>query len=319
MAGSAKPAAEDVFNNPRVKMLAYDHCSGNDRKYNEWYTATGGLHSCNNNFGIGDWFAKVVADSLTQDTLALIPCAIPGVDIDFFRKNIVSTRRNEFRIPPDNQWEGAYPWILERLKKAQEKGVIKGVLLHQGESDWTAEARSAWPGKVSGILKNLQTDLNFGDVPFLIGELRGDAQACCGAHNATVATTAKAIPNGHVIESDGLAVVGDAYHFDVAGMREFGKRFGAAYLKAIEGTTALVPQVPVGLPQGWRVRAGTKFRILEFDHPQDWIQLLDLQGRILAKGNGSHLPLQNTEKFGLLYFRSQVGSTRTQGVLFDLR
>jgi hypothetical protein len=143
MAGSAAPGPGEAFDNPRVKALAYNNCSG--RTYNEWYTATGALH-CGSGVGIGDWFAKVVADSLSQDTLALVPCAIAGVDIDFFRKGVVSTRRDEFRIPPDNRDSSAYDFMVRRLGKALEKGVMAGILLHQGESDWTAELRRAWPG-----------------------------------------------------------------------------------------------------------------------------------------------------------------------------
>jgi hypothetical protein len=41
MSGGATPGPDDVFNNARVKVLAYNNCSG--RTYNEWYTATGAL------------------------------------------------------------------------------------------------------------------------------------------------------------------------------------------------------------------------------------------------------------------------------------
>jgi hypothetical protein len=252
MSGGATPGAEDVFNNPRVKVLAYNNCSG--KTYNQWYTATGALH-CANGFGIGDWFGKIVADTLSQDTLALIPCAIAGVDIDFFRKGVTSTRRKEFTIPPDNHWEGAYPWMIERLTLALQKGEMAGILLHQGESDWTAEAQKAWPGKVAGIIKDLKADLKFGDVPLMIGELRADGAACCKGNNTYIAQAAKDIPNAHVVSSANLGVNNDAYHFNPAGLREFGKRYAAAYLPAWKTTDIFrvqphslrVPQSPIDL------------------------------------------------------------------------
>ena len=51
MTGGQPNGPDDVFNNPRVKVLAYNNCAG--RTYNEWYMATGSLH-CTAGFGIGD-------------------------------------------------------------------------------------------------------------------------------------------------------------------------------------------------------------------------------------------------------------------------
>jgi Carbohydrate esterase, sialic acid-specific acetylesterase len=312
MAGSGAIPSGETFNNPRVKMLAYNTCNG--KTYNEWYTATGGLH-CGTGVGIGDWFAKVVADSLTQDTLALIPCAIAGVDIDFFRKGIVSTRRGEFRIPPDNADSTAYDYMVRRLKKAQEKGVVAGILLHQGESDWTAELRNAWQGKVTGIISDLKKDLSFGDVPVLIGELRADAAACCKPHNTVIAATAKAIPNGSVVSSANLPAAGDAYHFTAAGQMEFGKRYAAAYLKA-PGLTA-IDSPRKNFPSSWRWRQATDARTLEFTTAQDRIRVRDSRGRLLAEGSGRTLRLPGTKGHGLLFFQAQIGEMQTFGSWVD--
>jgi len=311
MTGGATPGADDVFNNPRVKVLAYNNCSG--RTYNEWYTATGSLH-CSNGFGIGDWFGKIVADSMKQDTLALIPCAIAGVDIDFFRKDVISTRRKEFSIPPDNHWDGAYPWMLERLRKAQEKGVISGILLHQGEADWTAAAQKAWPGKVAEIITDLKKDLAFGDVPLMIGELRADGAACCGGNNAYVAQAAKDIPNGHAISSSGLGVNNDPYHFNAAGLREFGKRYAAAYLAATPATTGLAAR-PAASPETWHLRAGAGGPALEFEAPQDRILVRNSQGRLIASGSGRALRLPASHQHGLLFFRAMAGKALSSGTL----
>jgi hypothetical protein len=92
------------------------------------------------------------------------------VPIDFFQKDVVSRRRKEFSIPPDNHWDGAYPWVVSRLQIALEKGEMAGILLHQGEADWTAELQKAWQDKVTGIYADWKKDLGFGDVSFLIGE-----------------------------------------------------------------------------------------------------------------------------------------------------
>jgi Carbohydrate esterase, sialic acid-specific acetylesterase len=317
MTGGQAPGPEDVFNNPRVKVLAYNNCSG--RAYNEWYMATGALH-CTAGFGIGDWFAKVVADSLKQDTLALIPCAIAGVPIDFFQKGVVSPRRKEFSIPPDNHWDGAYPWVVSRLQIALQKGQMAGILLHQGEADWSSDLQKAWQGKVLGIYSDLKKELGFGDVPFLIGELRADAAACCGGNNAYIAQTAKALPQGYVISSANLTVNNDPYHFNGNGLREFGKRYAASYLQAVKAATGLARGEEGLAPAAWRVQTVAGARMLEFDRSQETIVVQDLRGRVVARGKGLAVRLPPASaQAGLLFFRAQAGDSRSEGALAGLR
>lgn len=315
MAGGAASDAQDRVVHPRVKMLAYDNCPSQNRTYNQWYPASPHLHGCGTGVGLGDWFGRIVADSMKQDTIALIPCAIPGVDIDFFRKDVVSSRRGEFRIPPDNKATGAYPWMVERLKIAQKKGVIKGILLHQGEADWTAAARTAWPGKVAGILTDLKKDLGFGDVPFLVGELRRDG--CCSAHNPYVATLAKSVPNGHVISSNGLSVVStDAYHFDAAGLREFGKRYAATMVRQVGTTTSADRHEGPGA-DSWTLESSQGVRTVAFEAAQDRIEVLDPRGAVVASGSGTALALPRTAR-GVLLLRARRGAASTSAVLTRL-
>jgi hypothetical protein len=220
MEGTPQPQAQDRETNPRVKVLAYDNCSGLGRTYNQWYTASPPLHSCGLGVGPGDYFAKTLAAQYPEKTIGLVPCAIAGVDIAFFQKGVTSTRRNEFRIPPDNHWGGAYEWVIERARLAQRSGVIKGILFHQGESD---NGQSAWVGKVRGMVTDLRTDLGLGNVPFLAGELL--YSGCCSAHNPVVAQLPGQLTNAHVISASGLAGM-DQYHFDLAGQRTLGARYG---------------------------------------------------------------------------------------------
>ncbi len=55
-------------------------------------------------------------------------------------------------------------------KKAQKDGVIKGVLLHQGESN---TGDTIWPQKVKVVYDNLINDLNLNpkEVPLFAGEV----------------------------------------------------------------------------------------------------------------------------------------------------
>jgi len=57
-----------------------------------------------------------------------------------------------------NEYGGnPYGRLIEIAKLAQKDGVIKGILLHQGESN---AGDNAWPLKVKGIYDNLIKDLN---------------------------------------------------------------------------------------------------------------------------------------------------------------
>jgi hypothetical protein len=225
MAGDPAPEAEDKTENPRVKVLAYDNCPNLGRTYNEWYTASPPLHNCYFGLGPGDYFGKALAEAFPTATIGLVPNAIPGVDIDFFRKGVVSSRRDEFTIPPDNHWSGAYEWVIERAQLAQQSGVIRGILFHQGESNTN---QGAWVGQVKEMVEDLRADLGLGDVPFIAGELLQGG--CCAVHNTYVNQLPDQITNTLVVSSSGLSG-SDTAHFDLAGQRILGQRYADALLQ----------------------------------------------------------------------------------------
>ena len=228
MEGWAAAEASDRVQNPRVKVLGFDNCTNLGRQYNQWYTATPPLHACFAGVGPGDSFGRMLAEAYPDKTIGLVPCGISGVDIDYFRKNVVSKRRSEFRIPPDNHWAGAYEWVIERARVAQQMGVIRGIIFHQGESD---NGNATWVGKVREMVTDLRTDLGLGeDVPFIAGELL--YTGCCSLHNPLVNQIPSQIPNSYAVSACGLAGADDA-HFDLAGYRELGIRYGREMLKAL--------------------------------------------------------------------------------------
>jgi hypothetical protein len=227
MEGQPQPQAEDRTTNERVKVLAYNNCSNLSRTYNEWYTAAPPLHSCFAGVGPGDYFGRALAAAYPEATIGLVPCAISGVDIDFFRKGVISARRAEFRIPPDNHWEGAYEWVIERARLAQRSGVIRGIIFHQGESD---TGQSVWADEVREMVTDLRTDLGLGDVPFIAGELLYGG--CCASHNPIINRLPDVITNTAVISASGL-MGADTAHFDLAGQREFGARYGQKMIEML--------------------------------------------------------------------------------------
>lgn len=313
MAGGAATEAADRVVNPRVKVLNYTNCTG--RSFNTWSNAVPSLHGCGDGLGPGDWFAKTMADSFPLDTIGLLPAAIPGVDIAFFMKGVVSTRRSEFSIPPDNKtYNSVYPLMVEKIKIAQKKGVLKGILFHQGEADWTEAARKVWVANVKGIVDNLKTDAGIGDVPFLAGELRYDG--CCGAHNTYVAELAKALPKGYVVSSKDLEKANDNYHFTSKGYRDFGKRYAAAMLKAMPPSTGVAPRAAGAA--SWHLARNGGTTILSFDAPQERIEVRNLSGRLISRGSGTRLAIPS-DAYSTSVFAAFDGIATTTGLTPPLR
>jgi hypothetical protein len=242
--GTAGPSdtviAADCDTSARVKVLAFCDCSAKysadcpkftqSRKTDTWYTAYPPLHICAEGISPGEWFAKTMLDSIRENIkIGLIPCALSGQGLGVFEKG-----GKNFNIPnwahPTLGNGSPYDWMLNRCKLAQQTGVVKGFLLHQGES---GPGAPTWPTMAKGILDNLKKDLGIdanAPFPVIVGELRSDNYA--GFNKDCVAALAKAYPNCGVASSAGLSVQSDdGFHFAAAGMREFGKRYANAFLK----------------------------------------------------------------------------------------
>jgi hypothetical protein len=236
MEGVPPAQAQDTTPNQRVKVLALRDCPQRSQVHDQWYTASPSLHTCANTLGPGDYFAKTLADALPNVTIGLVPDAIAGVDIDIFRKGVISARRGEWSLPPDNRRNSAYETVVERAKLAQQVGVIKGILFHQGESD-SGGGQQVWLGKVKDMLDDLKVDLALpNNLPFLAGELLYSPPGCCGGFNTAIGQLPSMIPGAVVIRANGLnAFQGDGgtLHFDTAGQREFGRRYAQAMLGAL--------------------------------------------------------------------------------------
>jgi hypothetical protein len=326
MAGAPSAETQDKTTNPRIKALAFNNCTG--KTFNQWYVASPPLHGCYEGLGPGDYFAKTLIDTsdklgLGIDTIGLIPCAISGVDISFFSKGVTSSRRKDFKIPPVDSGVSAYLWMVTRIKEAQKNGVVRGIIFHQGESDWSDTARKAWPGRVEAILKNLKADCGLGDVPFLAGELRYKLnrttnESCCYAHNTYVAQLAAAVANGGMVSAANLTGLDDAYHFDAAGQRTFGHRYAAAMVPLLKKTMSVDPSVRSIVP-GLRIESSLQGLTIHSDAALDRVSLESIQGQVTVVGSGKEVRLLRGQFHpGVYFLRIESGTAmETRKVLIE--
>ena len=114
---------------------------------------------------------------------------------------------------------------------------------------------------VKKIYNNMLADLNLSadTVPIFVGEtLRQNMGGGCYAHNDVVKKIPDVIPTGHVVSSIDVPGNGqDAWHFNAAGYRTFGKRYAFEALKAMGKEPQMDPEydMPANLKKFFTLRS----------------------------------------------------------------
>ncbi|GGF25250.1 sialate O-acetylesterase [Echinicola rosea] len=231
MEGAAKFEEQDMEVNPRFQVLQSINCPDLDRERGNWYPAVPPLTRCHTGLTPVDYFGRTLVESLPDSIrVGVINVSVGGCKIELFEKNRYKTyveTAPDWMINMINAYDGnPYQHLVELAKKAQEGGVIKGILLHQGESN-TGDVE--WPKKVKGVYENLLSDLGLvsEEVPLLAGEMVSAEQGGkCASMNAIIATLPVVIPTAHVISSEDCEAIADGLHFSAAGYRKLGSRYG---------------------------------------------------------------------------------------------
>lgn len=235
MEGSAKAEAQDSVVDNRFQVLEAVNCPELGREKGKWYTAIPPLCRCRTGLTPTDYFGRTLVANLPKDVrVGIINVSVGGCKIELFDKDnyqsYVSTAPS-WMTGMIKEYDGnPYGRLVEMAKLAQKDGVIKGILLHQGESN---TGDTTWPQKVkmvySNLLKDLKLDAN--KVPLLAGEVVDAEQGgACASMNKIIATLPQVIPTAHVISSEGCTQSGDKLHFTAAGYRKLGERYGKQML-----------------------------------------------------------------------------------------
>lgn len=236
MEGSAHYEAQDTLVNPRFQVLSAVDNKELGRVKGHWYPARAPLCRPNTGLTPADYFGRTMVENLPEEVrIGVVHVAIGGCKIELFQKD---KREAYVKTAPD--WMAGilkaydndpYGRLVEMAKIARKDGVIKGILLHQGESN-TGE--QDWPQKVKSVYESLLADLNLKaeEVPLLAGEVvNADHGGVCASMNPIIATLPQVIKNAAVVSSKGLSCAADHLHFDAAGYRVLGRRYAEQMLK----------------------------------------------------------------------------------------
>lgn len=239
MEGHAKFEPQDTIVNKRFQVLEAVDCDNLKRKKGQWYTAVPPLSRCTTGLTPADYFGREMIANLPEDVkVGVINVAVGGCKIELFDKDnyesYVSTSPQWLKSMVAQYDGNPYARLVEMAKIAQETGVIKGILLHQGESNTND---TLWTKKVKVVYDNLLKDLNLKaeSTPLLAGEVvNADQGGICASMNKIIATLPETIPNSHVISSSGCPDVADNLHFSAEGYRMLGKRYAAKMLEIMK-------------------------------------------------------------------------------------
>jgi hypothetical protein len=256
MEGVGKIEKQDQSVDGRFQVFEAVDAPNLRRVKDHWYPATAPL--CRDYTGLSpaDYFGRtLVANLPPKIKVGVINVAVGGCKIELFQPasyQAYSATAPSWMTGTIKKYDGnPYQYLINTARLAQKDGVIKGVLLHQGESNTNDKE---WPTKVKDVYDAMMKDLDLkpNAVPLLAGELADAEHHGAGSSlNSIIDTLPQTIPNAVVISSKGLDCSPDHLHFTSAAYREFGKRYAAAMLPLLGYHVAQVKDAtsqPAGQP-----------------------------------------------------------------------
>ena len=235
MEGAARPEAQDVASpGPRFLLMPAVDDPQRGRKMGEWCEATAPLCRPNTGLTPADWFGRTLVASLPENIkIGVIHVAIGGIKIEGFMKDKIADyvkteapgwMKGMLEAYDNNPYER----LVTLARKAQKDGVIKGILMHQGESN-TGDPE--WAAKVQRVYDKLCSDLRLKpeEVNLYAGQIvQADGKGVCIGCKKQIDELPQTLHTSQVISSDGCTNGPDRLHFDAAGYRELGCRYGEA-------------------------------------------------------------------------------------------
>ena len=164
MEGNAKFEAQDTVSvDPRFVVLQVVDCPDLHREKGKWYTAVPPLARCYTGLTPPDYFGRtMVANLPSHIKVGVINVAVGGCKIELFDKDnyqsYIAESPDWLKNMADEYDGNPYGKLVEMARIAQKDGgIIKGILIHQGESN---TGDTDWPQKVKKVYDKLLCILN---------------------------------------------------------------------------------------------------------------------------------------------------------------
>ena len=280
MEGAARPEAQDMVSpGPRFLLMSAVDDEKSGRKMGEWCEALPPLCRPGNGLTPADYFGRTMIANLPENIrVGVIHVAIGGIRIEGFMPDSIKNyaenvapgwMKGMLKAYNDNPYER----LVTLARKAQQDGVIKGILMHQGCSN-TGEPD--WADKVKNVYDNLLGDLNLvpEQVPLLAGEVvQANGKGVCIGMNKQIQALPETIHTAHVVSSDDCTNGPDNLHFDAAGYRELGARYADKMLSLL----GYESKRPTYIYNGLEVPADAK--VAETTFPGNEFPKVDKEGR----------------------------------------
>ena len=237
MEGQGNIESQDKTVDKRFQVLWTTNETNCGKKLGQWSDAVPPLASCSSKLGPADYFGRTMVEKTdSQIRVGIVDVAVAGCSIQLFDSPLSQSYMNQqagwFKQRVEAYGGKPYERFIEMAKKAQEDGVIKGIIFHQGETD---AGDGQWPSKVKKLYDRILKDLNLGDdIPFLAGEVLRSGMSS-GANN-NIAKLPQQSKNFYVISSEGFnQALGDGQnvHFTSQEYRDFGKRYAEKMIEVL--------------------------------------------------------------------------------------
>ena len=114
---------------------------------------------------IVDYFGRTMVANLPEKIrIGIVKCSVSGTKIELWDKDAFRnylTNLPAFRLLENSRRQrlqhNPYQYLVDLAKIAQKDGVIKGILIHQGESNFEDQD---WPKKMKKIYDDFMKDLD---------------------------------------------------------------------------------------------------------------------------------------------------------------
>ena len=317
MEGAARPEAQDVKSpGPRFLLMPAVDFPEQGRKMGEWCEASAPLCRPNTGLTPADWFGRTMVASLPENIkIGVIHVAIGGIDIRGFLPDSIASYVK--RAP---QWmkgmleaydNNPYERLVTLAKKAQKDGVIKGILMHQGETN-TGDPK--WAGMVKQVYDHLCGDLQLKpeEVNLFAGNIvQADGKGVCIGCKKQIDELPQTLHTAQVISSDDCSNGPDRLHFDAAGYRELGCRYGEAVARHL----GFEPKRPfIEMPKKIEVPADAV--TVENAIPGNEFPKIDKERHALVYTPAEYELAKNAKKrYPVLYLQHGMGEGETSWML----